>query len=200
MVDLYGRQASAGCQAIERAFEPHDEGVLRMAEALGRLSDRVEHGLNVRRRTADDIEDIARRRLILKQLRELVGPRLHFLKKPCVCDRDHCLVGEGFNEVDLLVRKRFDHCAQQTEHSDGHAVAYQRDSEHRSEPANLLMVPVSELGVIETIGQVDGAALQRSSADSEPRPSGIGRPEAYFTRAASGLLAATKWYMSSWRL
>ena len=50
--------------------------------------------LNIRRRTGDDTQNIACRRLLLQRLRE-------FLEQPHVLNRDHSLVGEGFEKLDL---------------------------------------------------------------------------------------------------
>ena len=60
------------------------------------------HRLGIRRRTADHPQDLPRRRLLLQRLGQLAVPRLELLEEPHVLDRDHRLVGEGLEELDLL--------------------------------------------------------------------------------------------------
>jgi hypothetical protein len=64
----------------------------------GAPDDRVEHGLHVRRRFADDLEDLGGRRLPLERLPGLV-------EEAHVLDRDRGLVGEGLQQVDLRLRR-----------------------------------------------------------------------------------------------
>ena len=70
---------------------------------------RVEHRLQIcdgeRLMT---LEHIARRGLLLERLLQLRSPRLHLLEQPHILDRDHRLVGEGLDELDLLIGERPD--------------------------------------------------------------------------------------------
>ena len=47
-------------------------------------------------------EDLRRRRLLLQRLGQLACARLHLVEQPHVLDRDHRLVGEGLDQLDLL--------------------------------------------------------------------------------------------------
>ena len=67
------------------------------------LRDGVEHRLDVRRRTADHAQDLARRRLLLQGLGEVAIAGFQLLEQPHVFDRDDRLVGEGLEQRDLLV-------------------------------------------------------------------------------------------------
>ena len=60
------------------------------------LGDRVEHRLHVGRATADHVQHLGCRGLLLQRLLGLV-------EQPHVLDRDHRLVGEGLQQLDLLV-------------------------------------------------------------------------------------------------
>ena len=77
----------------------HSAGARRAADSAMR----IEHGLKVEGRAADDVEHVAGRGLLLEHLGELVGARLHLLEQPHVLDRDHRLVGEGLDQLDLLL-------------------------------------------------------------------------------------------------
>ena len=57
-------------------------------------SNDVQHWLNIRRRAGDNAQDFTCRRLLLQRLFE-------FLEQPHILNRDHRLVGEGFEELDL---------------------------------------------------------------------------------------------------
>ena len=58
------------------------------------LRDSIQHRLNVRRRAGNDAQDLTRRSLLLQRFFE-------FLEQPHVLNRDHRLVGEGLEELDL---------------------------------------------------------------------------------------------------
>ena len=46
------------------------------------------------------------RRLLLQRLGQLAGARLHLVEQPHVLDRDHRLVGESGDQLDLLIGER----------------------------------------------------------------------------------------------
>ena len=70
----------------------------RMAakKPLGAFRDRVEYRLHVGRRTGDDLQDIGGRGLPLQRFLGLV-------EQPDVLDRDHGLVGEGLQQLDVVI-------------------------------------------------------------------------------------------------
>jgi hypothetical protein len=65
------------------------------AETRNRLHQRVEHGLEVNGRTADDLQHLRGRGLLVKRLGEVVGALTQLIEQPCVLDGDDGLVGEG---------------------------------------------------------------------------------------------------------
>ena len=67
--------------------------------------DGAEHGLEIQSR-ADRLADFAQRFQFPNRPRQLARPRLQFLEQPHVLDGDHCLVGEGFEQLDLFVGER----------------------------------------------------------------------------------------------
>ena len=82
--------------------------VINPANPRGALDDGVEHRLHVRRRAADDAEHLGRCRLMLQRLAQFRVALLDFLEQAHVLDGDDRLVGEGFEQLDLLVGERPD--------------------------------------------------------------------------------------------
>ena len=72
------------------------------------LDDGVEDRLHLGRRAADDAEHLGCRRLMLQGFAQFRVALLDFFEQPHVLDRDHGLVGESFEERDLLVGERTD--------------------------------------------------------------------------------------------
>ena len=79
---------------------------------------RVEDRLQVERRAADHLEHIGGRGLLLQGLAEIARCVLHLVEQPDILDRDHRLVGEGGDELDLLLGERLDPLARQHDHAD----------------------------------------------------------------------------------
>src|SRR5262249_52093735 len=78
------------------ALDEADERVICPADARSILSDRVEHGLDIRERTRDYAQDLARRSLPIERLLRLV-------EEAHVLDGDDSLVCKGLQELDLVV-------------------------------------------------------------------------------------------------
>src|SRR6516162_10022154 len=98
---MLGRAAVSSYDLIFRALlAMHDRNIC-IAQSRSRLRQRIEHGLQIERRAADDLEDVGGRGLLLQQLPQLV-------QQSDVVDRDGRLVSEGLNQSDLLVRERPD--------------------------------------------------------------------------------------------
>src|SRR5512145_1902303 len=72
------------------------------------LDDRIEHGLHVRGRAADNAEYLRCCRLMLQRLAQLCIAFLQFFKQPHVLDGDDRLGCEGLKESDLLIGERTD--------------------------------------------------------------------------------------------
>ena len=89
----------------ELTVEPVDKAVLGLAEPRRAFGDHVEHRLNIGRRPTDDVEHFADRGLIFERFLHLARARVHVLEQPHVLDRDHRLVGEGRDQIDLLGRE-----------------------------------------------------------------------------------------------
>jgi hypothetical protein len=77
-----------------------------LAQTCGAFDNCPEHRLGVCQRPADDIKHLARRSLMFERLGELARTRLHLVEQPYVLDRDHRLVGEGLDQLDLFLSER----------------------------------------------------------------------------------------------
>jgi len=77
-----------------------------LAKAGCRLCKRVEYRRQIEGRTADQLEHISGRGLLLQRLAQLTRALLLCFEQACILDGNHRLVGEGCYEIDLLVGER----------------------------------------------------------------------------------------------
>ena len=118
-----GRMAEAGDEAEKFAFALEQPGMIRLAQPRRRLDQGIEHGLQIEGRAADHLEHVGGGGLLLQRFGELLGARLHLVEQPHVLDRDHRLVGERRDQLDLLVGERPGHLADQDDDADGRSLA-----------------------------------------------------------------------------
>jgi len=97
------------------AVHPLDDRIDGAAQPCGTLCDGIEHGLDVRRRTGDHPQDLARRRLLIERLGHLrMGRRerpvllLQLREQPDVLDGDDGLVGEGLQQLQMCIGEPVD--------------------------------------------------------------------------------------------
>src|SRR5262249_2606038 len=83
-------------QIKELTIEAEDECLIRLAQPCRRLDQRVEHGLKIESRAADDLEHVGGGGLLLKRFAQLV-------EQANVLDGDDGLAGGGWEQSDLLV-------------------------------------------------------------------------------------------------
>jgi hypothetical protein len=81
---------------------------LGITNASGILQDRCEHGLEITRSGTDDLKHLGGGGLLLQSFGQFARSLLLRLEQPHVFDRDHGLVGEGRDQLDLFVGKRVD--------------------------------------------------------------------------------------------
>src|SRR5262245_12178741 len=108
----------------------HHGAVERPAEGDRAPGDRVEDGLDVRLRLADDLENVAGRCLLVERLCQRGIPRLEFLEQAHVRDRDDRLVGKGLEERVLLVRERLRLASSGADDADGASVLQHRNQQN----------------------------------------------------------------------
>ncbi len=83
-------------------------GVRRVAQLRRAVRNRFKNRHHVSGRAADDAQDLGGRGLLFQRFGDFGVTRLELLEQPHVLDRDHRLVGESFEQLDLAVRKRAD--------------------------------------------------------------------------------------------
>src|SRR5215510_6817214 len=81
-----------------------NEPTISFREIDGSGNDRVQDGLEIQRR-ADRSAHLPERPQLINRSRQLDSPRLELSQEPGVLDGDHRLVGEGGDQLDLLVGK-----------------------------------------------------------------------------------------------
>ena len=79
--------------------------VIDPANSCSALDDGIEHRLHVRRRAADDAEHLGRCRLMLQRLAQFCVALLKFFEQPDIFNGDHGLIGERFEQFNLLIRE-----------------------------------------------------------------------------------------------
>src|SRR5262249_17015322 len=84
---------------VSRSVRTKHRGHVCLTKARCGFDQRIEHGLEMERRAANDLEHVGCGALLLEGLTQLV-------KKSRVLDGDHSLVGEGFDQGELLIGER----------------------------------------------------------------------------------------------
>ena len=100
----YGTKMSPRNHSVPLAESQHH--VINPTNPRGALDDGIEDRLHVRGRAADDAEHLGCRRLMLQRLAQFCVALLEFLEQAHVLDGDDGLIGKGFEQSNLLVRKR----------------------------------------------------------------------------------------------
>src|SRR2546430_4434725 len=76
------RKPVARGRVVEFAAWQKDEGILGLAESGRRLDQRIEHGLEIEGRAADDLEHVGRSSLLLQRFGEVVEELGKLLQEP----------------------------------------------------------------------------------------------------------------------
>ena len=118
------------------------------------FEDRVEHRRKVAGRRVDDLQHLGSRGLLFQRL-PLFGDQ------PRVLNRDHRLIGEGADEFDLPVGKRFHPKASEDDHASHLALAQQRHAEQGADPTQRNRLGHSVFRIGSQIGDMDDMAFKR---------------------------------------
>src|SRR6266508_2671742 len=142
-----------------------DIGVVCAADPRGVLGDGVQDWLAVGWGAAYDPQDLAGGRLLLERLGEVAVAGFQLLEQADVLDRDHGLVGEGLQELDLLVGESTGLHAPDHDDAERDSLSQQRRGERR--PMPIAFGDLSALGVLFARGRliilnVDGLAIDYS--------------------------------------
>ena len=98
------------------------------------------------------------------------GARLHLVEQPHVLDRDHRLVGEGGDQLDLLVGERPHRCSDQRHDADWDAFAHERDAEHGTNAAEFLHASERIFGISMNVMNMNRLSFQQRPADAGTSP------------------------------
>ena len=145
----------------EHAIERLDVLLQRLGilpQHLGDADDGVERRAQLVAHVGEEL------RLVLARLCELAALVLDFVEQPHVLDRDHRLVGEGRDQLDLLVGERPHLGARQRENADRHAFAQHRNAEHGAKTAQLLRFGERVFRVGQHIGNMDDSAFEQGAS------------------------------------
>jgi hypothetical protein len=126
------RLAQQSCHGLGDPLRRHGPGMLTVignqcavsgpAKAVRLLKDRVEHRRKIAGRAVDYLQDLRGRGLLLQCLACLGD-------QPRIFDRDHRLVGEGADQLDLPLAKWLDPLPRQADGADHNALAQQRHAQ-----------------------------------------------------------------------
>jgi hypothetical protein len=105
---------------------------------------------------------------MFERFRQLARTRLHLVEQPYIIDRDHGLVGESRDQLDLTLGERPDHVSNQHDHANEIALVKQGHPENPTLPADTLPVVVRELRIGKNIGDVDRSAFERRAPGGRP--------------------------------
>ena len=98
--------AIAGHERQTVPFDSVDRSVLSLTKPGRVFDERVENGLKIKGRAADDFQNFAGRRLLVQRLGKIAVAFLQFFEQPHVLDGDDGLIGEGFKQRHLPLGKR----------------------------------------------------------------------------------------------
>jgi hypothetical protein len=116
VVDQREQVAARAEHAVE-GLDVLPQGLRIFPQHLGDADDGVERGAQLVAHAGEEL------RLVLARLGELAALVLDFIEQPHVLDGDHSLVGEGLDQLDLLVGERSYCRSGQIEHSDRDALS-----------------------------------------------------------------------------
>src|SRR5262249_5350697 len=109
-------------------------------------------------------------RLLLQRLAQFPRARLDLVEQPHVLDRDHRLVGEGREQLHLLVGEGPYRGARQREHADRSSLAQQRRTDHGVIAAKLLCLAQLVFWIGLRIQNLNGCALEQGSTSHALTP------------------------------
>ena len=162
----YAAGAYGSAAAVKHFSIVEVEGAeLGSADARRILQHSLEHRLQLAGRAANDLQHLRGRGLLLQRLGELSRARLHLVKQPHVLDRDHRLVGEGGEQLDLLISERLNVEPRRHQDADELPVAQQRHAQHSAVLFQAARLQEGQFGIGVGVRDMDGFASKHHTAD-----------------------------------
>src|SRR5262249_15473583 len=121
---VLGRESKVGRQPIDLPFATQNQGHFGVAEMRGGLDERVENGLQLGNRAADDLEHVGGGGLLLQRFPQLV-------EQARILDRDHRLGSEVRHQLNLLGSERPHLLAVDANRAEQDIFLEHRHAEHR---------------------------------------------------------------------
>ena len=109
------------------------------------------------------LQHLRGRRLLLQRLGKLARARLHLVEQPHVLDRDHRLIGEGRDQLDLLLGEWMNRSTRQEKDADRHSLAQERNAKGGAIAPAFLSFKPGEFWIGQNVRNVNGSAFQNSS-------------------------------------
>ena len=133
-----------------------------MRDAGGQLAERGElFGLH---------QAVLRGPQVLQRFRQFARAGFHAFEQPHVLDRDHRLVGEGGDQLDLLVAKRLHCTTRQQNHADWISFAQEGDAEHGAIVGLFLDFDHRVFRIRKNVRHMNCLAKYNRSPDHAPSP------------------------------
>ena len=93
-------------KAVDVIFQEKDADLFGRTKSRRGFSDELQYLLQIENRPADDLEHIARCRLVFERCFEFAGALAQFIEQPRILDGDDGLRGKVLNYCNLFVSKR----------------------------------------------------------------------------------------------
>ncbi len=106
-----------------------EAGMIGAAQPRGRIHDSLQDRIQVKSRTADNLQHFADRCLISEQFLQVARAVAQFVEQPRVLHRDDRLCGERADQFDLALGKRLDLLSCECQDADRFAFAQQWNAE-----------------------------------------------------------------------
>ena len=135
VLDVLGLGIVGAGDVVLPVVQPEEESIFRLAKPPRCVEDHINNGLDIGRRAADDTQHLRGRGLLLQCFGKVAGARLHLVEQAHVLDRDHRLVGESSDQLDLLGRKRLGRRSRHRHDAHAASLSKQWNSEHCTESA-----------------------------------------------------------------
>src|SRR5262245_25134778 len=136
---------------MDLAVKPQDEAGIGAAKSSSVFDERLKHRLKIEGGSADHLKDLACRSLLFQGFSEIAVTFLQFLEQPHILDSDYGLVGEGRDQLNLLICERPDRLSPDHDHSNGDTFPEHGSSKYGPEPTDFLSLGPLIIGVRQNI-------------------------------------------------
>src|SRR5262245_6199104 len=153
------RMTVARCVVIRAgSLLAHDRSLIRLTQPCRRLDQRVEYGLQVEGGSADDLEHLGRRRLLLQRFAQLV-------EQPSVLDRDSGLVGKGHHQLNLPGCECPHRVSCQSDNAYWRSLPQHWNAKHGTKPTSVAeLVRIVVFWISQNVGDVNNSSFEQNAS------------------------------------